>query len=152
MDDRVPFPVFGHRKIFLSGDLFGFDRCIRDSSGDTYTSCGIILSILEIIAGFGILFDIRGSLAIISGLLVVFVLVLAYGIYMGFDIDCGCFGPNDPESKAFHGLRSALARDIVMGAGIIYLYAFRRMTSISTLSVHPVKLIIFKGRKKHAFK
>ena len=40
-----------------------------------------------------------------------FMAILGYGISMGLDVDCGCFGPEDPESKAFHGLRAALYRD-----------------------------------------
>jgi uncharacterized membrane protein YphA (DoxX/SURF4 family) len=38
------------------------------------------LPLLEVIAGIGLLFDIRGSLALITGLLVLFMVVLGYGI------------------------------------------------------------------------
>jgi hypothetical protein len=77
--------------------------------------------LLEVIAGIGLLFDIRGSLALITGLLVLFMVVLGYGIWMGLDVDCGCFGPEDPEAEAFHGLRLSLFRDLVMMAGV-FLY------------------------------
>ncbi len=69
------------------------------------------LPFLEVIAGFGLLFDIRGSLAVITGLLVLFMVVLGYGIWMGLDVDCGCFAPEDLEAEAFHGLRLSLFRD-----------------------------------------
>ena len=85
---------------------------------------------LEVIAGFGLLFDIRGSLALITGLLVLFMVVLGYGIWMGLDVDCGCFGPEDPETKAFHGLRLSLFRDLVMMAGVFFIYGVRRYRSI----------------------
>ncbi|MCG6909416.1 MAG: DoxX family membrane protein [Deltaproteobacteria bacterium] len=90
----------------------------------------ILLPILEVAAGLGILFDIRGSLAAIAGLLMVFMTVLGYGIWMGLDVDCGCFGTEDPEAKAFHGLREALFRDIAMMAGVICIYAWRRFQAI----------------------
>jgi len=90
----------------------------------------ILLSLLEVIAGFGLLFDIRGSLALISSLLAVFIVILGYAIWMGLDVDCGCFGPEDPESLAFHGLRMSLFRDLAMVAGVFFLYTWRRYCSI----------------------
>lgn len=80
------------------------------------------LPALEILVAFGLIFDIRGSLAVTSALIVLFMEILGYAIYMGLDIDCGCFGPDDPEAKAFHGLRLALCRDAVIMVGIIYLH------------------------------
>lgn len=85
----------------------------------------IILSILEVGAGLGLVLDIHGSLAIITALLGVFIVILGYGIWMGFDVDCGCFGPGDPEANAFHGLKPALVRDIIMVMGVFYLYFWR---------------------------
>ena len=84
------------------------------------------LPFLEVIAGFGLLCNFRGSLALITGLLVLFMVVLGYGIWMGLDVDCGCFGPEDPEAEAFHGLRLTLFRDLVMMAGVIFIYGWRR--------------------------
>jgi uncharacterized membrane protein YphA (DoxX/SURF4 family) len=51
------------------------------------------LPVVEVIAAIGLVADIRGALAVISGLLAVFVAILAYGIRMGLDVDCGCCGP-----------------------------------------------------------
>ena len=65
----------------------------------------VTLPAVEIVAGLGLLFDIEKSLFIISGLLVLFIAILGYGIRMGLDVDCGCFGPEEPEAKAFHGLK-----------------------------------------------
>ena len=61
-----------------------------------------LLSMSEVAAGFGLMLDIHGPLSVITGLLVLFMTVLSYSIWMGLDIDCGCFGPQDPEFKAFH--------------------------------------------------
>ena len=52
-----------------------------------------LISLLELFAGFGLIAGIRGSLAVVTGMLVLFIGVLSYGIALGFDIDCGCFGP-----------------------------------------------------------
>lgn len=91
----------------------------------------IALPLLEMVFGLGLLLDIRGSLAVITGLLMLFIAILSYGIWLGLDVDCGCFGPEDPEAKAFHGLWSALVRDIIMMLGIFYLY-YQRFNQIVT--------------------
>ena len=90
----------------------------------------MLLPAIELIAGLGLLADIRGSLAIIAVLLAMFVVILGHGIGMGLDVDCGCFGPEDPEAEAFHGLRTALYRDLVMLAVAGFLYAWRQYRSL----------------------
>lgn len=95
----------------------------------------VFLAALEAVVGFALLFDIRGSLAIVAGLLVLFMTILGYGVWLGLDIDCGCFGPEDPEAEAYHGLRPALYRDAVMVAGIIYLYAWRYGRCVKPVSI-----------------
>lgn len=83
------------------------------------------LPILEILLAIGLLLDIRGSLTIIAGLLFMFMAILIYGILIGLDIDCGCFGSGDSESEIFNGLRLTLYRDIMMMMGVVYLYLWR---------------------------
>ena len=78
------------------------------------------LPALEFLAGLGLIFAIRGSLSIIFGLLITFVIVLWYGILHNLNIDCGCFSPE--EIQSYTSLRHALYRDIVMIAAAIYLY------------------------------
>jgi uncharacterized membrane protein YphA (DoxX/SURF4 family) len=95
----------------------------------------ITLASLEVIAGIGLLLDIRGSLSVIAGLLVLFIAVLGYGIWMGLDVDCGCFGPEDPEAKAFHGLRISLCRDMVMLTGVAFIYGWRRYRKITPADI-----------------
>ena len=95
----------------------------------------IALPALEVAAGIGLLFDIQGSLATIAGLLLLFIVILGYGIWMGLDVDCGCFGPEDPEAKAFHGLRLSLFRDLVMLAGVAFLCGWRRYRAIKPLKI-----------------
>ncbi len=107
------------------------------------------LPALEVAAGIGLLFDIEGSLAAVTGLLGLFIAILSYGIWMGLDVDCGCFGPEDPEAAAFHGLRSSLYRDLVMLAGTFFMYGWRRYRVIEPVRIRPLmrKLLKKGGRK-----
>jgi uncharacterized membrane protein YphA (DoxX/SURF4 family) len=101
----------------------------------------VALPILEILAAVGLLFDVRGSLGLVSGLLVFFMAVVSYGIWMGLDIDCGCFGPGDLEGEAYKGLRPALYRNLILSVGILYLYAWRFFRTFK-----PVRLDYFLTR------
>ena len=85
----------------------------------------VVIPIIEILIGAALVFDIRGGLSAAAGMLVFFMSVLSYGMAMGFDVDCGCFGPDDPASGLFHGLPGALFRDAVFAAGMVYLYLWR---------------------------
>lgn len=107
----------------------------------------IVLPALEVLAGIGLLFDIRGSLAVIAGLLVLFMAVLGYGIWMGLDVDCGCFGPEDPEAKAFHGLKVSLYRDLAMLAGVFFIYGWRRCRAIRPMSFKLTINKLFQKRR-----
>lgn len=83
------------------------------------------LPLLETIAGVGLLFDIRGSLTVISGLLGLFILVLGFGILKDLNVDCGCFGTEELAQQS--SLRQALYRDLALiGIIIPYLYLSRR--------------------------
>ena len=95
----------------------------------------VLLPLFEVIAGIGILFDIRGSLTAISGLLVLFLLILGYGMAMGLDVDCGCFSPGDPEAKAFHGLRQAFYRDLFMMVQVVFAFGWRKWNNIQPRSI-----------------
>lgn len=88
----------------------------------------LFLPILEVAAALALMMDIRGGLPVITGLLAVFIAILVWAIHMGLDIDCGCFGPEDPESRAFPHLRTALVRDMVLLTGVVFLYGWRFRT------------------------
>jgi len=82
------------------------------------------LPLIEVLAGLGLLFDIRGSLTAISGLLAMFVFVLWYGILKDLDVDCGCFGPEDLAGQG--KLWNAFYRDLVLvGVVVPFLYFSR---------------------------
>lgn len=86
------------------------------------------LPILETVAGIGLLFEIRGSLAVISGLLILFIVVLGFGILEDLDVDCGCFGVEELGKQ--DSLRRALYRDLALIVSVVpYLYLYRRTHS-----------------------
>ena len=93
------------------------------------------LSVLEVAAGIGLIADIHGSLSLVAVLLALFVAVQSYAIRLGLDIDCGCFGPGDPEAGVFHGLRLSRYRNLVMLASVAFLYAWRRYRMITPLKL-----------------
>jgi len=112
----------------------------------------VFLPALEVIAGIGLLFDVEGSLAVIGGLLVLFTAIVGYGIRSGLDVDCGCFGPGDPEAEAFHGLRASLYRDLMMILSVVCLYGWRRYRDVRLVRVKSLVDKLFqKGRTEDAF-
>jgi uncharacterized membrane protein YphA (DoxX/SURF4 family) len=84
------------------------------------------LPLLETLAGLALLGDRRGSLAVIAGLLMLFLAVLGYGIIQGLDADCGCFGADDIARR--DGLQQAFFRDLLLAAIVVpFLYLSRRV-------------------------
>lgn len=92
------------------------------------------LPVAEIALGLALALDVRGSLAGVSGLLVFFCAILVWALRMGLDIDCGCYGPSEPEAKAFGSLWTSLRRDLAMLAAAAWLYAARRIRSIAPVT------------------
>lgn len=114
-------------------DAFGF------VPGSWTGPISIVLPIIEILVGAGLIFDLPLSLHAMTLLLIFFMALLAYGMHLGLDIDCGCYGPEDPESRAFGGLRTAFYRDLFMSAGIALLYARRLYNFIHVHRNHNFK-------------
>ncbi|MBU4566436.1 MAG: DoxX family membrane protein [Desulfarculus sp.] len=83
------------------------------------------LPALEVLAGAGLLLDLKGSLSAIFAMLVMFAVVLWFGALNGLDIDCGCFSTSDLAEH--DSLRQALYRDLIMLATALYLYLWRWM-------------------------
>lgn len=120
--------VFLYSGISKSFDLNYFAGVIQAfgilPTGLSYPGACIIV-FLELLLGMGIIGDCRGSLAGILAMLLGFMAVAGYAIYMGYDVDCGCFGPGDPAGEAFAHLYEVLYRDAAMVAAIVYLYIWR---------------------------
>ena len=77
-----------------------------------------LVSLTELVTGLGLMANVRGSLTAALILLILFTSVLAYGIVLGLDIDCGCLGPNLPI-----GLKMQLLVDasLVAWCGLVHL-------------------------------
>lgn len=80
---------------------------------------------IELLAGLGLLFNVRGSLTTICALLTCFLFALGYAIRKNFDLDCGCFP--QLEMQAGNNLHTAFLRDLGLMAASIYLMAWRRI-------------------------
>jgi len=78
------------------------------------------LPALEFLSGLGLIFNIRGSLAVISSLLIMFSVVLGYGIFNDLNIDCGCFTPEEINQQ--DGLKLAFYRDLILIGGAFFLF------------------------------
>jgi len=78
------------------------------------------LPAIEFLAGIGLILNVRGSLAVIFSLLLMFTAVLGYGIVTDLNIDCGCFTPE--ELKGINSLKQAFYRDLVMIMAAFYLF------------------------------
>ena len=87
------------------------------------------LPVLELVAGLGLILDVRGSLSITFGLLVMFAFVLWFGILKDLDIDCGCFSAD--ELREHGALRLAFYRDLGMIVAVLYLFWWRRVVRSS---------------------
>lgn len=82
------------------------------------------LPALEVAAGAALLFRLRGSLEVITALLVLFVAVLGWGILNDLNVDCGCFGPGEIAGQ--QSLRQAFIRDLLLiGAASVLFYSRR---------------------------
>jgi len=81
------------------------------------------LPALEVLAGVGLTLDVKGSLSLLTALLLLFAAVLWWGVLAGLDIDCGCFSTS--ELAEHDALRSSLYRDLMMLAAAAYLYLWR---------------------------
>ncbi len=81
------------------------------------------LPALEFAAGVSLLFDIRLSLEAVTGMLLLFIAVLWFGMIEDLDVDCGCFSAEEIGEQT--SLRSALYRDFVFMAMAAYMFAWR---------------------------
>jgi len=85
----------------------------------------IFLSLLECVTGLGLIFDWRGFLTLVTVEMVFFIGVLLFAIWLGLDVDCGCFVLHDPNEPVHDGLKPALYRDLGLLVSIGYLFYWR---------------------------
>ncbi len=78
--------------------------------------------VLELATGVGLLLQKRMAQHLALILLVVFIGVLTYGIWLGLDIDCGCFAGDENTHSEFSSLKMALLRDLLLLLPLFFLY------------------------------
>lgn len=81
-----------------------------------------VIALAEVVCGVGLILKNRFSIHVITLLLLLFVAVLSYGLALGLDVDCGCFGPGDPEKEVFSNLKTALVRDLLLIIPLGFIY------------------------------
>lgn len=84
----------------------------------------LLFALAEVLGALLLLVQRPLGLWLISGLLIVFMGALVYGIRLGLDIDCGCLGIL--ESAASTSLKTALLRDIPLFMACIALLVQQR--------------------------
>lgn len=110
-------------------DVAGFAKVIGAYAilpGPLLVPMAVILPVVEIGLAVGLFRNHFPAKIGVTLLLLLFVAVLSYAIWVGLDIDCGCFGPEDPESQAFHGLKTSLVRDIAMLLLLAFSFRYHR--------------------------
>lgn len=143
--------VFVYAGVGKLADPFGFATVIA-GYGLTPQWANLPLAFalpaLEIVAGIGLVFDIEGSLGLVAAQLLVFMGVLAYGIHLGLDVDCGCYGPGDPEAEAYHGLEQALYRDILLLGVCAYIFWRRKIMNLDAIPASRVLQLVIRRRDR----
>ncbi|MFA5111092.1 MAG: MauE/DoxX family redox-associated membrane protein [Desulfobaccales bacterium] len=100
---------------------------------------------LELLAGLGLGFEVRGSCTTMVALLLLFLVVLSYAISQNLDIDCGCFTPSELDAR--QSLKVAWGRDLVMLGAMVFLVRRRRSRFPQNLWINQLKIIL-KGEGK----
>ena len=85
----------------------------------------LLLPLIELAAAFLLIKGRSSGLWIAAILMLLFIAVLSYGIWLGLDIDCGCFGPGDAAGSAFSNLRTALVRDLLLCIPILFCFGHK---------------------------
>ncbi len=85
------------------------------------------LPLIEILSGIGLVFNLVLSLELITGMLLMFIFVLWFGILNNLNIDCGCFSTDEISEQG--GLQRALYRDFVFIALSVFLFISRYVNS-----------------------
>ena len=86
------------------------------------------LPAVEVLAGLGLLVNLRGSLGAILAMLLLFLGVLGYAIAADLDIDCGCF--TTAELAARGSVKAAFFQDLgFLAAALFLMWRQRKVAS-----------------------
>ena len=96
------------------------------------------LPALELLAGLGLIFEVRGSLSLMAILLLIFLVILGYAVWHNLDIDCGCFAADELDAQ--HRVKTAFCRDLIMIGATLFLYWRRRSRAPHNLWIGKLKI------------
>jgi len=96
------------------------------------------LPALEVLAGLGLILEVRGSLPIVAVLLLMFLVILGYAVSQNLDIDCGCFTADELDAQ--HSVTTAFRRDLMMIGATLFLYWRRRSRAPQSLWIRKLTL------------
>ena len=105
------------------------------------------LPALELLAGLGLIFEVRGSLTIIAILLLIFLVILGYAVWHNLDIDCGCFTADELDAQ--HGVKTAFWRDLIMIGATLFLYWRRRSRAPQSLWIGKLNEYCLKEKRQN---
>jgi uncharacterized membrane protein YphA (DoxX/SURF4 family) len=100
---------------------------------------------LELLAGLGLILEVRGSLSVIAVLLLIFLVILGYAVWQNLDIDCGCFTADELDAQ--HSVTVAFWRDLMMIGATLFLYQRRRRRAPHRLWIAKLKILL-KGETR----
>ncbi|WP_237559853.1 MauE/DoxX family redox-associated membrane protein [Desulfohalovibrio reitneri] len=115
--------------VLKMADVGGFTETIRAFGMVPWSLAPVLavaLPVLEVASGVGLALNYRWAHFLAAGMLLVFMAVLLRAKTLGLDIDCGCYGPSDPEAEAFASIDSSLYRDAFMLAALGLVWWRRR--------------------------
>ena len=98
------------------------------------------LPALELLAGLGLVIEVRGSLTLVVILLLIFLVILGYAVWQNLDIDCGCFTAEDLAGQ--EGLKMAFRRDLLMIGATLFLYWRQRSRTPQNLWIGKINRIL----------
>ena len=137
--------VFIGSSVIKLTDMAGFARQLGDFgivADALVPATAWLLCLLELFIGLGLSANIRGSLAVVAGMLILFCSVLVYGMILGLDIDCGCFGT---------GYHVSLKAQFTIDLGLLLFCALvhwsRKKCGIRTVGLVAL-LVKARGRRK----
>jgi hypothetical protein len=96
------------------------------------------LPALEVVAGLGLILEVRGSLTTIAVLLFMFLIILGYAVWQNLDIDCGCFTADELDAR--HSVQTAFWRDLLMIGATVFLYWRRRQRDPQSLWIRKLTI------------
>jgi uncharacterized membrane protein YphA (DoxX/SURF4 family) len=96
------------------------------------------LPALEVLAGLGLVLEVRNSLTIIVFLLLIFLVILGYAVWENLDIDCGCFTADELDAQ--QSVRTAFWRDLIMIGATLFLSWRRRHRPSQSLWIRKLTL------------